>query len=298
MIKAFPKIFTIGTDYIKDIFLDEVEISEKLDGSQLDFGKIDNILYFRSKGKQLFPEVPEKMFIEGVDYILSIQDKLPNNMIFFCEYLKKSKHNSLTYGRIPKNHLMLFAVSGTDEKFYDNHHDYAKELDIEPANIFFKGKINNPEEIIAFLDNDSFLGNCKIEGMVVKNYQRPFLLGGQPIPIMSGKFVSEEFKEVHKREWKDKTTKGGWELLINSYKTEARWMKAVQHLRDDGVLENSPRDIGGLIKSIQTDIVEEEKENIKEDLWKLYHKDILRATISRFPEWYKEYLLKELFLKF
>lgn len=134
--------------------------------------------------------------------------------------------------------------------------------------------------------------------MVVKNYHKPFLLGGQPIPIMAGKFVSEAFKEVHKREWKDKTTKGGWELLINSYKTEARWQKAVQHLRDDGVLENSPRDIGGLIKSIQTDIVEEEKENIKEDLWKLYHKDILRATISRFPEWYKEYLLKELFLKF
>lgn len=144
MIKAFPKIFTIGTDYIKDIFLEDVEISEKIDGSQLDFGKIDGILYFRSKGKQLFPEAPEKMFIKGLDYIISIQDRLPNNTIFFCEFLQKPKHNSLTYGRVPKNHLMLFAVSGIDEKFYDNHHDYAKELDIEPANIFFKGKINNP----------------------------------------------------------------------------------------------------------------------------------------------------------
>ena len=32
MLTAFPKIFAIGTDYIKDIFEEEVEITEKLDG--------------------------------------------------------------------------------------------------------------------------------------------------------------------------------------------------------------------------------------------------------------------------
>lgn len=34
MIKAFPKIFSIGTDYIKDIFKEEVEITEKIDDSR------------------------------------------------------------------------------------------------------------------------------------------------------------------------------------------------------------------------------------------------------------------------
>lgn len=40
MIRAFPKIFAIGQRYISDIFKDEVEISEKIDGSQFCFGKI------------------------------------------------------------------------------------------------------------------------------------------------------------------------------------------------------------------------------------------------------------------
>jgi hypothetical protein len=54
MIKAFPKIFAIGQDYIKDIFDGEVEVTEKIDGSQFVFGKLAGELYFRSKGKQQF----------------------------------------------------------------------------------------------------------------------------------------------------------------------------------------------------------------------------------------------------
>jgi len=49
MISAFPKIFTLGTDYISDIFKEEVEITEKIDGSQISFGKIEGELYMRSK---------------------------------------------------------------------------------------------------------------------------------------------------------------------------------------------------------------------------------------------------------
>lgn len=54
MIKAFPKIFAIGTDYIKDIFSETVEVSEKIDGSQFGFGKINGDVFMRSKGAQLF----------------------------------------------------------------------------------------------------------------------------------------------------------------------------------------------------------------------------------------------------
>lgn len=31
---AFPKIFSLGTNYIQDIFKEEVEVTEKVDGSQ------------------------------------------------------------------------------------------------------------------------------------------------------------------------------------------------------------------------------------------------------------------------
>jgi len=49
LINAFPKIFAIGTDYISNIFDDEVEITEKIDGSQFAFGKVNGELFMRIK---------------------------------------------------------------------------------------------------------------------------------------------------------------------------------------------------------------------------------------------------------
>ena len=54
MIKAFPKIFAIGQDYIKDIFDGEVEVTEKIDGSQFVFGKLAGELYFEVKANSSF----------------------------------------------------------------------------------------------------------------------------------------------------------------------------------------------------------------------------------------------------
>ena len=47
-IHAFPKIFTIGQDYISDLFKDDVEVTEKVDGSQWVFGKVGGDLLRRS----------------------------------------------------------------------------------------------------------------------------------------------------------------------------------------------------------------------------------------------------------
>jgi hypothetical protein len=300
MIKAFPKIFVIGQDYIIDIFKEEVEITEKIDGSQFDFGKINGELYFRSKGVQLYPENAEKLFLKAIEYVLSIQDKIPDNTVFYCEYLKTEKHNVLKYNRVPKNNLALFGISNaTGTKFiskYEELKQYADLLDIEAVPMFYYGKIDSPEQLVSFLEKESILGGVKIEGVVVKNYQRQFLLGGQPIPLMMGKYVSESFKEVHRKSWgKEFTAKGKWELFKDSFRTEARWHKAIQHLRDNGELEFSPKDIGKLLKEIQKDIEEEEKENIKEFLWNEYGKDIMRRAVIGFPEFYKNFLLQRSF---
>lgn len=38
---SFPKIFAVGTSYIQDLLNGEVEVTEKVDGSQFVFGKIN-----------------------------------------------------------------------------------------------------------------------------------------------------------------------------------------------------------------------------------------------------------------
>lgn len=296
-IPSFPKIFAIGQRHIQDIFDSEVEITEKIDGSQFSFGKIDGELIVRSKGCQLYVDNPEEMFKEGIEYIVSIQAMLPDNTVFYSEYLKKPKHNVLAYDRIPKNHLMLFgAMDLRSQRFchYDGLSSWAKKHDIEIVPRLFEGKIEKPEDIFELIEIGSVLGGQKVEGVVVKNYSKPFVIGGQIINVMSGKYVSEKFKEVANKEWKrDNTGKGQWEMFLTKYKSEARWNKAIQHLRETGILEESPRDIGNLLKEIQVDIVKEEGDEIKEFLWKHFHKEVLRYAIKGFPEYYKELLLKE-----
>lgn len=299
MIRAYPKIFAIGTDYISDIFKEPVEITEKIDGSQFDFGKVGGELFYRSKGKIMYPESVEKMFLIATNYVHQIEHRIPDNTIAYCEYLMRPKHNTLSYNRVPKNNLMLFGISQPNQKFnseYDTIVNFADIFEIEPVPLVFKGKIEKANEIFDLIKDESILGGPNMEGIVVKNYLRPFLLGGQPIPLMAGKYVSEKFKEVHQQSWgKEKTGKGKFEVFKDGFKTEARWEKAIQHLRDSGNLENSPRDIGNLIKEVQRDIKEEEVENIKNFLFREFGSEIIRYATRGLPEWYKEQLVKNNF---
>jgi len=296
----FPKIFAIGNNYIRGIFEDEVEVTEKVDGSQYSLGKFDNELKCRSKGKEIVLDAPEKMFIEAVEYSIKIQDRIPNNTQVTVEYLQKPKHNLLKYDKIPKNHMALFSVKSEDEYVsdYDVLKEYAKELDIDVVPLLFYGKVDNPEDIFKLLETESFLGGVKIEGIVAKNYNKGIDIGGHIYRVMCGKYVSEKFKEVQNKEWKTTHTgKGKLEVLIEAFRSEARWDKAIQALKELDQLENDPKDIGKLIKHIQSDIVAEEQEEIKIALWKIFKDQILRKSIVGFPEYYKEKLLENNFVK-
>ena len=299
MIHSFPKIFAVGSDYIRDLFKEDVEITEKVDGSQFDFGKINGVLYARSKGAQLILDAPEKMFAVAVNYVLSIQDLIPDNTIYYCEYLRTPKHNVLNYERTPINNIILFGIADNTGKFVSNYSDLKREaelLKLETVPALFTGMIKSPEELLSFLETDSVLGNTKIEGVVVKNYARPFMLADRPFPLMAGKYVSEAFKEKHATDWKKNfTPKGKWTLFIESFRTDARWLKAIQHLRDSGDLVNEPKDIGKLLIEIKEDIKKEEIDFIKAFLWKEYSPELMRKATAGFPDWYKGYLLKQSF---
>ena len=300
-VRAFPKIFTIGQDYIADIFAEDVEVTEKVDGSQFVFGTIGGVFEMRSKGKLQYPGAVDKLFLPATDHAQALyaDNELPDDTVFYCETLSKPRHNVLAYEHVPRNHLVLFGVSTASLSFVSDHEtlaSWAVGLEIDVAPMLYRGRIETVEQLMTLLEIDSFLGGTKIEGVVAKNYARPFLLGGQPIPLMAGKFVSERFKETHRSNWnKENTSRGKWEDFLESFRTEARWQKSVAHLRESGELENSPRDIGKLIKAIQADIAEEETEDIKNFLWRTFGQDVIRKSTAGFPEWYKEQLLKSAF---
>ena len=288
-IHAFPKIFTIGQDYIADIFKDEVEVTEKVDGSQWAWGRVGGEFHMRSKGKEQFAGAVDKMFEEAAEYVQSLD--LPDDTVFYGEYLRKPKHNTLCYQRVPQNHIALFGVSTIGGTFVSEHAELARiaaGIGLEAVPLLYRGRVDSAAFLSDLLDTDSYLGGCNVEGVVVKNFHRPFLLGGQPIPLMCGKYVSEVFKEKHIKGWgEENTARGKWDVFKDGFRTEARWEKALQHLRDDGKLTGSPKDIGGLIAEVKRDVAEEEMDTIKAFLWSEFGDDLLRKATAGLPEWYK-----------
>lgn len=299
MTKSFPKIFQLGTKYIKDIFDGDVEITEKIDGSQFNFGRTNGELWFKSKNKQVFPEAPN-MFKLAVDYIVSVAQNVPDNTAFHCEYLMKPKHNVLNYGRVPRHNLICFGVSTPDEVYVKGYQELADKLELESVPLIYYGRVDNMEELEKYLLMDSILGMAKIEGFVVKNYARPCFIGDRLLPITCGKFVSEKFKEKHNKDWKnEKGTKNRLLVLMENYRTEARWQKALQCIQefDPKSLKGDPSDIGQLIRQVQTDLHDEEEQEIKDALYKLFKKDIMNKAIAGLPEWYKKLIAWESFPK-
>lgn len=292
---SYPSIFALGHRALENLFSNPVLVEEKVDGSQFSFGRFNGELKVRSKGKEMFPDAPEKMFAEAVRVVASLD--LRDGWTYRGEYLQKPKHNCITYSRIPKNHIILFDIN-TDQENYLDHSVKAIEAErigLEVVPVMYFGQIDNPAMVQAFLDRDSILGGSKIEGVVIKNYSQ---FGGDK-KVLMGKYVSEVFKEVHKKEWGESNPKQGDIIirLIDMFKTEARWSKAVQHLSEKGELDNSPKDIGKLFVEVKEDIKKECKDEIKDTLYKWAIDSILRGSCGGMPEWYKNKLLENQFSK-
>jgi hypothetical protein len=291
---SYPKVWALGHAGIKELLFDEVIVEEKIDGSQFSFGRFNGELRCKSKGAEINIEYPEKMFSNAVDVVKNLP--LIDGFTYRAEYLKTPKHNVLAYDRIPKDHLIIFDISTGLEQYlsYTAKFNECARLGLECVPILFEGKIEDPAAIVELLQTTSILGGQKVEGIVIKNYNR----FGIDKKILIGKYVSEAFKEVHGAEWKkaNPTKNDVIAHLIASYKTPARWHKAIQHLKEAGKLTQSPKDIGMLIREVQDDIEAEEKEEIKNKLYANAIQHIKRGVVGGLPEFYKEYLMKEQFV--
>lgn len=300
LLPSWPKIFTYGDRFTKGILEGEVEITEKIDGSQFNFGRIDDKVLMRSKGADVFFDDDNKMFNLAKSYVKSVQDRLPNNVIFHGEYLAKPKHNTLSYSRVPRNNFMLFGVTriGVDDAVSSapDLAYWSQELECEAVPVLFHGTIPEDKRTLNCLETfivNSRLGGCRAEGVVIKNYAKTVMVGNVAVPLLQAKIVTSEFKEKHGVSW-SKENPTDKAKIGEMFKTDARWNKAIQYLRDSGQLTDTVKDIGPLIKRIQQDVTEEGLDEIKDALWRIFKDDVLRATINGFPAWYKNKLAESL----
>ena len=292
---SYGKIYALGHAAVKQLFEDEVTVEEKVDGSQFSFGIFNGEIRCRSKGKEQLPDCPDKMFERAIEVVRQLAPNLKDGYTYRGEYLQKPNHNALAYGRIPTNNIILFDIATGEEQYlsYDDKKIEAERIGLEVVPLIYKGKVEDLEMFKSLLDTVSVLGGQKIEGVVVKNYNK----FDQEKKSLKGKYVSEAFKEVHKHTWGE-SNPGKSDMLTFlglKYKTYARWNKAIQHLKEAGNLTESPKDIGNLMKEVQRDIEEECLDEIAKELLKWAMPGIKRKVVQGIPEWYKEQLLNKQF---
>lgn len=244
-------------------------------------------------------DAPPDLFEPAVATVkrLHAEGKLIDGYTYRGEAFKGPKHNSLAYDRAPAGGVILFDVATAHENYMDRAAKEAEaaRLGLELVPVIFTGKVDGAASLNAMLDRVSCLGGQKVEGIVVKNYRR-FGVDGKPL---FGKLVSEAFKEVNNANWKDQKVSSGdiIDRLVAEYATVARWNKAVQHLRDAGTLDNSPKDIGPLMKEVATDVYAECRAEIEAKLFKWAWERMHRRLTSGLPVWWKEQLVLQQFEK-
>ena len=158
---TYPSIYNLGHRALGELLLDEVLIEEKVDGSQISFGLIDGELKIRSKGADIYPQAPEKMFKAAVETIQTLP--LEPGFTYRGEYLAKPHHNALMYDRVPKGHIILFDIN-TDEEAYlpwDQKALEASRLGLEVVPAMYLGKLDREETLREYLNCHSVLGNVK-----------------------------------------------------------------------------------------------------------------------------------------
>jgi len=292
---SYPKVYALGHRAIAELLLDPVIIEEKIDGSQFSFGIFSGEIKCRSKGQQLIIDAPEKLFSQAVDTVKELAPMLRDGWTYRAEYLKTPKHNTIKYDRIPAKHLIVFDINIGNECYLSREDKQAEaaRLGLEIVPFFFSGMLESPDQLAELMDRDSCLGGEKLEGVVIKNYMR-FATDGK---AMIGKYVRDGFHERNSAEFRKANPKSKDIIgnLIDTYRTHARWEKAVQHLAESGRLELDPRDIGNLIKETQRDTLEECEAEIRDALFKWAWPQIQRGITGGLPEWYKAKLMERQF---
>lgn len=297
---AHPKVIQLGK--VKDLFNGTIIVEEKIDGSQFGFGRAadDGRLVFRSKGRELFPENVDKLFGNTVAAIqargTAIMDTMEPGDFLYGEALHAPRHNTLEYERAPKGHVVLFAGTYADGTWMSRAalDGYAHLLDLEVTPILarYVDVTDADTEVLVkqlreMIDGPSILGG-KREGIVIKNYDQQIHYNGVLSPIFC-KLVSDSFKEAHNENWKP--GRDHLQDLLDGYRSEARWEKAVQHLREQGQLTDTVKDIGPLMRRIHEDVAAEEMEELGRKLAIHFMPEVKRIAGRGLPEWWKAKLV-------
>lgn len=286
-----------------------VVVQEKIDGSQFSFGFKDGQLYCQSRKNLLDLENPQKQFRGAVQTAKLIAATLLSNgwtrdgWIYRGESVQTPRHNVLAYGEVPKGNLVLYDIEASALQVPNidyGRYQCSGRIDAELALLgypcaqvreFYVGPGNEltVEMLKGFLEEESVLGGCKVEGVVTKSYTE---IDVRRQCTLMAKMVCKEFKEKMQCSPKRAPALANEVIaeIASRFATPARFQKAVSHCGEEGLLHGAAEDIPILMKEFFSDMDDECGDDIMDILRRTFYKKIVKAAAKGLPQWYRDVL--------
>lgn len=293
---------------------ERIRVDEKIDGSQISFGIAPEgevrtaqgkqapenefltkpTLWIRSRSRFLDLENPDKMFAAAVESIRAREKLLRPGYTYMGEYLNRPKHNVLAYERVPEGNIVLFDVAvlweGDDLQCWifmsleelQAHAEIVELECVQSADLPFNGTLPGADYFKA-----SMLGGIP-EGVVVKAWTEK--------ERVIAKIVSEQFKEVKGDRTSRTQANPQDELPIrfaNRFCPPARFVKAVQRMKENGEWNEAMSDIPRLRQLVTEDLVGECGEQMRDELFEMFRRKIIGASLQPLAAWYEQYLTND-----
>ena len=296
----YSKIYNLTHREVKGYLQDECIVEEKIDGSQFSFGIFDGTLRIFSRNREISRGDVPKMFRNSVQGVCDAHDEfgLREGWTYRGEALQSGHHNTLKYDRAPKGHVIIFEIDAGRQDLleYPDKYEEAQRIGLETVPMLYSGLVTQ-EVLTNLMKMKPYLGGDTIEGVVIKRMRHNTLYGVDK-KVLLAKYVSNDFKERHIKNWnKDKVAKKEIPTVIaQQFATEARFEKALQYLKetDQYEVENPLRNIPLIINRVWQDIEEEEEQTMKDQLYNQFKRDIRKRVSSPIPIWFKGKLEKEI----
>lgn len=234
-------------DLKKLTHISKIYVQEKIDGSQFSFW-FDEEWKFKSRNN-ILPST-DKQFKLAIDGVLAVSSNLDKSFLYRGEFLCKPRHNVMLYERVPKHNIVIFDIECNDTYLTPEEcKKHCDKVDLEYVQIV--SILDHVPEVKELdLTFKSMLGG-EVEGVVLKSYDNKQFF----------KYVRETFKETRTINRVNSNNKTKLlEELAKGICTEARWHKAIQHLKED----NKELNTAEVCKEIHKDIEKEEMTIIQE----------------------------------
>lgn len=301
--KPFPNFLgKIERGTIED-FKDVVEVTEKMDGSYFQFGWYNGEFRYRTKGTLDVDGINDKMFMRIIDILVENKDtfRFAEEVVFCCEYFRGSRHNKIKYTfeeDVP--HLFIIKTVKRVKEYYSLQSKPGEAV-IDIAMMEYNWK-ENEETKYAFEFNDCPLVISYVPLLDIKDEKGdPFrMTEGRFGAIREGvviknskgerfKFVNDNFKEVTSRRKKRKPIEVDSIFTHYMEGLPNRVDKAIFRLKEQGI-EFTKEQFGRIIGDTVKDLLLEERENIKEEVFKFYelsfkkrvNRDVIDIILDRY----------------